>query len=277
MAGTTFGWLTVNPSSGAGGTTTVRISGGAYEGRGIREQTIWFNPTNTTEVESVQFSIRQNAYGIALSDLRNGSGPIELGDDKVATGTVIQTGGTISYSFKTNAKYLYICAWNTRGTGGTFTLTNIKVNNVTQRSPTAGSLVVFNNTTEVEDDPGLTGLYDVSLDLVIDANTGTSNRNIRFYIAGADDDTDMAAFSRAHMEFDNPTDKEFLAAINITQGYNKPTVTITGSGVVLGDDGVYRTNAIPKSGGSQSFKVEASDNLNWAINERKITPSLEVN
>lgn len=266
----TFGkWLTVNPTSGGGGTTTVTISGTVHNGRGIREQELWFNPTNSTDVESVKFRVRQLQDKIKLSDFKEGNALIGLKNKGATKDLDLPSATALSYSFKTNAKQLCICAWNANSAGGTIQLTNIKVNNVAVDSPTTG--VFFYEPTG---DPGFKGLYEVSLTLNIGANTSTIDRYIRFFIAGSDEGTDPVKWKAPYTNY-STTDDEYLANVNITQPYTTPSVTITGTGVIKGDDGVYTTNSIPVNGEAQTFIITASDNLTWTIDDEEKTPTID--
>jgi hypothetical protein len=272
MASKQIGWVTVNPSSGSGN-GTISVSGSAYEGRGMRQQTLWFNPTNSTEVESVQFNIKQLAKGILFSNFKEGSTAVTL-NKKVGTKTIGQAGTTASYSFKTNAKSVYIHVQNVSGRGGNLQITNVKINNVQVQSSTANptTSLIINTPTN---DPGATGAYDVQFTVSIGSNTGTVNRNIVLFIAGADDDTDTSKFQAAYANYRGSSHKECFANINITQSYSKPSVSIKGDGVVAGSDGVYTTNSIPVDGTAQTFEIEASDNLQWSIDDKKVTPNIE--
>lgn len=272
MASKQIGWVTVNPSSGSGN-GTITISGSVWEGRNLRNQTLWFNPTNSTEVESVQFNIKQVAKGLTFSNFKEGTTAITL-DNKVANKTIVQAGTSLSYSFKTNAKALYIHAVNTSGTGGNLQITNITVNRVAVQPSTANATTTLILNTPAND-PGATGLYDVQFTLTIGANTGAGNRRIVLFIAGSDDNTSSQDFQSAYTKLRNPTYKEFLANINITQSYSKPSVEIKGDGVVAGSDGIYTTNSIPVDGSSQTFEIVASDNLQWSIDATEITPDIE--
>lgn len=272
MASKNIGWVTVNPSSGAG-TQTVSISGSAYEGRGMRSQTLWFNPTNSTEVESVQFNIRQIAKGLLFTNFTQGTSAVTL-ENKEASKSIGQTGTSLAYSFKTNAKSLYIHVQNYSGTGEVFQITGVKINNVSVENSVANaSSTLIRNTPA--NDPGKSSSYNVEFTVNIGANTGAVDRKIILFIAGADDDTDPSKFPAAYANYFASIHKECFAKINITQSHSKPSVIITGTGVTKGDDGVYTTNAIPVNGAPQTFTIQASDNLQWSIDDAKKTPTVE--
>lgn len=271
MASKNIGWVTVNPSTGAG-TQTVSVSGSAYEGRGMRSQTIWFNPTNSTEVESVQFNIRQIAKGLLFDNFTQGTTAVTL-ENKTASKDIGQTGTALAYSFKTNAKSLYIHVQNISGTGEPFQITGVKINNVSVESSAANASAALIRNTPTND-PGKTASYNVQFTVNIGANTGTIDRKIVLFIAGADDDTDVSKFQAAYANYFASTHKECFAKIDITQSHSKPSVIITGTGVTKGDDGVYTTNSIPVNGTAQTFTIQASDNLEWSIDDAKRTPTV---
>lgn len=269
----TFGWVTVNPESGTG-SKSVNVSGSAYQSRNtMRTKTLWFNPTNSTEVESVQFNIKQSAAGLLFDSFKQGADSVTL-NNKAGELLIPQSSTSLTYSFRTNAKKIYLHVQHVDGSGGAFQITNISVNRQTVESATSSTSASV-KIHEPANDPGASGMYEVSFTVTIGANTGTKNRKMVLFIAGANDNTSSGDFNAAYAKFRGPLHEECFANINITQKYIAPSVEIGGNGVTKDENGVYSTRSITAAGGTETFTITASDNLEWAISETKVTPDIE--